>query len=206
LDTFINHLLAMATEKPDRSDRSSQKTAIFLLMRTIQSWAAVPSIPTAFLTEAALYNKESKKLVKVNGNATNGNGVPGTAQVLPGYETVAYERMIPAMFQTILDPEFKSKDGQASLVSTTTRPSLRDHTLTICVLFHQVVHEIANLLRELIAARGKEAVDFLENRFLPSTGCPPAATESLLTRVRSDTVKDFKKFFSDFVKEWKAGN
>jgi hypothetical protein len=104
-------------------------------MRTIQSWAALPSIPTAFLTEAALFNKESKKLVKVNGNATNGNGVPGTAQVLPGYETVAYERMLPAMFQTILDPEFKSKDGQASLVSISTRVGLRDLMLTIWFRF-----------------------------------------------------------------------
>jgi len=103
-------------------------------MRTIQSWAALPSIPTAFLTEAALFNKESKKLVKVNGNAKNGNGVPGTAQVLPGYETVAYERMLPAMFQTILDPEFKSKDGQASLVSFSTRAELRYVILTLYAL------------------------------------------------------------------------
>jgi exportin-T len=64
---------------------------------------------------------------------------------------------------------------------------------------------VANLLREVIAVRGQEAVDFLENRFLPSTGCPPAAIVQLLTRVRSETIKDFKKFFTDFVKEWKAG-
>jgi len=68
-----------------------------------------------------------------------------------------------------------------------------------------VIHEVGNLLREVIAARGKEAVDYLGTRLLPSTGCPPAATQELLVHMRSETVKDFKKFFADFMKEWKAG-
>lgn len=123
LDGFINHLLSIATDKSERSDRSSQKAAIFLLMRTIQTWAAAPGLPTAFLTEAALLNKENKKSTKVNSNvltsgSTSASGTSG--QVVPGYETVMYERIVPAMFQTILDPEFKAKDGQASLVSRET--------------------------------------------------------------------------------------
>ena len=190
LDGFINHLLSIATDKSERSDRSAQKAAIFLLMRTVQTWASQPGLPTAFLTEAALLNKESKKQVKVNGNVLtsgtavgSGSGSVAGGQVVPGYETVAYERIVPAMFQTILDPEFKAKDGQASLV----------------------IHEVGNLLRELIAARGKEAVEYLESRLLPSTGCPSAAAQELLVHMRSETVKDFKKFFADFMKEWKAG-
>jgi len=126
LDGFINHLLSIATDKSERSDRSAQKAAIFLLMRTIQTWAAQPGLPTAFLTEAALLNRESKKQTKVNGTVVT-SGPTGstttTGQVVPGYETVAYERILPAMFQTILDPEFKAKDGQAGLVS---RPASGD--------------------------------------------------------------------------------
>lgn len=48
-------------------------------------------------------------------------------------------------------------------------------------------------------------MDYLESRLLPSTGCPQAAAQELLNHMRSETVKDFKKFFADFMKEWKAG-
>jgi hypothetical protein len=50
-----------------------------------------------------------------------------------------------------------------------------------------------------------EAVEFLQNTYLPTIGCPPAAIQELILHIRSDTVKDFKKWFGEFMKEWKAG-
>lgn len=221
LDTFINHLLSITTDNNDRLDRSAQKAAIFILMRTVQNWSTLQGVPTAFLTEGALYNKESKKNVKLtspviiggasgaNGTTPNGtNASPGDRETVQGYERVAYERMVPAMFQTILDGDFKIKDGQASLVSVACLVLCYTCSFPFSLLTRrpQVVYEIANFLRELVAARGAESIDFFENSgYFGSIGCPPAATAELLNHVRSDTVKDFKKFFGDFMKEWKAG-
>jgi hypothetical protein len=116
LDGLINHLISVGADSADRSDRSTQKAAFFVLMRSLQSWSFLADSPTAFLTEGALLNKESKKQVKVTGNPTNAASAVGTTQYLPGYEAIIYERIVPAGFQTILDPEFQAKDGQASLV------------------------------------------------------------------------------------------
>lgn len=183
LDGFISHLLALATDSSDRGDRTAQKSAVFILTKTIQVWAGIPGHPTAFLTEAALLNKETKKQVKITEASTNGHSTIVVPQLLPGYETVVYERVIPAMFSILLDARFKLKDGQSSLV----------------------VYEIANMLRELIASRGAEAVDFLTTQYLPSIGCPPAAIMGLSLSVRSEPVKEFKKYFMDFMRDWKTG-
>lgn len=60
------------------------------------------------------------------------------------------------------------------------------------------------MLRELIAVRGQDSVDFLETRFLPSIGCPQPAIAELMRRLRSEPVKELRKYFSDFMRDWKV--
>lgn len=117
LDTFVSFLLGMVADSSDRGDRSGQKAAVFLLTRSIQAWAAIPGVPTAFITEAAYQNKDGKKQLRGNGVVSDGATTPLSGQTLPGYEAVVYDQIVPTMFSTLMDAKFKIKDGQSALVS-----------------------------------------------------------------------------------------
>jgi hypothetical protein len=136
---------------------------------------------------------------KANGNS---NGSTPTAenatQVLPGYQQTVYDRLVPEIFGMIMSPDFNSKDGQSQLVSWLGK-EFKSKAHDIC----QVLHEVSSLLREIMIARGQEGIDFLLT-FLTSKQCPLPAAQELVRRMRSEILRDFRRTFSDFIKDWKV--
>ncbi len=56
------------------------------------------------------------------------------------------------------------------------------------------------MLRNAVTARGQEAVDFLVGDLLPKLQCPPNVAEQLVTSLRTQQSRDFRKTFVDFIK------
>jgi len=60
------------------------------------------------------------------------------------------------------------------------------------------------LLRNTVTARGQEAVDFLLTDLLPKMQCPPQVAEQLISSLRTQPSRDFRKTFVDFIKALKG--
>lgn len=60
------------------------------------------------------------------------------------------------------------------------------------------------LLRNTLQARGQEAIDFLSADLLPKFGCPAEITQQLITSLRTQQSRDFRKTFADFIKMMKS--
>lgn len=71
-------------------------------------------------------------------------------------------------------------------------------------MFHQVVLEMAMLLRNTLQARGLEFVEFLKGDLLPKMNCPPAYSDELIKQLRTQQAKDFRKTFAEFLKAVKG--
>ncbi|KAH8118024.1 ARM repeat-containing protein [Phellopilus nigrolimitatus] len=109
--------------------------------------------------------------------STNGDGA-GQGDTLPGFETFIYDRLVPLAFSVPSAPSFNIRDGQM---------------LVVC-------HEIANFLQIIAGARGEEGYQFLVTVFLPSQGCPPETAVEFATKLRDLDTKNFRKYFTDFVR------
>ncbi len=68
----------------------------------------------------------------------------------------------------------------------------------------QLVHELASFLRELVFARGQEALTILTTQTLPALNCPPEAALGLMERLRNESGKEFRRTFLEFIKEWRT--
>ena len=101
-----------------------------------------------------------------------------TTQVIPGFEAYIYDRLLPLCFEVPSNAAFRPKDGQSQLVMA----------------------EIATLFRSIVFARGQEALDRLQNGYLPSLGCPPATAADFVTQLTTLESKNFRRWFTDFVK------
>ena len=64
----------------------------------------------------------------------------------------------------------------------------------------QVLHELSMVLRNTVAARGQEAVDYMLNDLLPKLQCPPDVAEQLVGSLRTQQSRVFRKTFLDFIK------
>jgi exportin-T len=60
--------------------------------------------------------------------------------------------------------------------------------------------EIGALLRQIYQARGQEAIKFLAEVYLPSKNWPPALATEFVTKLTQLDVKQFRKYFADFVR------
>ena len=64
----------------------------------------------------------------------------------------------------------------------------------------QVLHEIAGLLQNIGRTRGQEAYEFFVSVYLPSQNWPPDTALDFTTKMRDLDVKQFRKYFSEFVR------
>ncbi|KAJ9097300.1 hypothetical protein QFC21_004969 [Naganishia friedmannii] len=185
-ESFISSLVALGTTMTDRTDRTAQRGALQVIRLTVSAWATDPAVihgPSMFLTDIASKEAYGKDRLKANGQNSNGStpSVENTTQVLPGYQQTVYDRLVPEIFNMVMSPDFNTKDGQSQLI----------------------LHEVSNLLRDILIARGQEGIDFLLT-FLTSKQCPLPAAQELVRRMRSEILREFRKTFSDFIKDWKA--
>ncbi|GHJ86694.1 hypothetical protein NliqN6_3096 [Naganishia liquefaciens] len=183
-ETFISSLIALAVTTTDRTDRTAQRGALQVIRLTVSAWASDPAVvhgPTTFLTDVAAKEANGKEK-KANGGSNGSTpAAENSAQILPGYQQTIYDRLVPEIFVMIMSPDFNSKDGQSQLV----------------------LHEISSLLREIMMARGQEGIDAILT-FLTSKQCPLPAAQELVRRMRSEILRDFRRTFSDFIRDWKA--
>ncbi|KAJ9110463.1 hypothetical protein QFC19_001589 [Naganishia cerealis] len=164
----------------------TQRGALQVIRLTVTSWASDPAVvhgPSMFLTDVASKEAYGKDKLKASGQNSNGStpSIENASQVLPGYQQTVYERLVPEVFGMVMSPDFNTKDGQCQLI----------------------LHEVSSLLRDILIARGQEGIDFLLT-FLASKQCPLPAAQELVRRMRSEILRDFRKTFSDFIKDWKA--
>ncbi|THV03246.1 ARM repeat-containing protein [Dendrothele bispora CBS 962.96] len=115
--------------------------------------------------------------------ATNGsNHNPLNDMGLPGFEQYIYERLVPTAFRVPSTPDLNLKDGQVTVV----------------------LHEIANFLQGVCAARGPEAINYFVNVFLPSQNWPQDTSMDFTTKLRDLEPKAFRRYFTDFVRSSRA--
>jgi len=110
-------------------------------------------------------------------DASNGDIVPGS-QGVPGFERFVYENVVPTAFAVLSLPELNIKDGQVLVV----------------------LQEIASLLQTIGKVRGEEAYKFFISVFLPAQNWPTETALEFTTRMRDLDPKQFRKYFSDFVR------
>lgn len=162
----------------DVSDPTSEKAAFAFLGRCVSVWGQpIPS--------------------------SNGNTQSEPTEGIPGFERFLYERVVPTAFRVPSLPEFNLKDGQMMVVSCNYCP------ITFIVANMppgQALHEIANLLQIIYKTRGTEASDYLLSVFLPSQNWPPEAALDFTTKLKELDAKNFRKYFTDFVRSSRAGS
>jgi exportin-T len=64
----------------------------------------------------------------------------------------------------------------------------------------QVLQEIAGLLQTVGKVRGQEAYEFFVSVFLPAQNWPTETALEFTTKMRDLDSKQFRKYFSDFVR------
>ncbi|KAH9972786.1 ARM repeat-containing protein [Lactifluus volemus] len=106
--------------------------------------------------------------------AANGEIVPG----VPGFERFVYENVVPTAFAVLSLPELNIKDGQVLVV----------------------LQEIAGLLQTVGKVRGQEAYEYFLSVFLPAQNWPTETALEFTTKMRDLDSKQFRKYFSDFVR------
>ncbi|KAK4688536.1 exportin-T, partial [Tremellales sp. Uapishka_1] len=178
-ENVLTTLLEIATSI---ADIPSQKLAVAFFAQSIIAWGTSP-VPSV-MADSALSNL-SKAVSKGTAQPTGQHAVPKeerAAQALPGYENFIYQRLVPACFEVPGSPKWNMRN--TALQGT--------------------LGEFAIILRNTVKARGQEALDFLLNSFLPNMQCPPDVAQQLVSAIRTQPSKEFKKTFADFVRAMKA--
>lgn len=181
---FENVLQSLLTMAEDNSDAMSQRLAFTFFAKSVIAWgtsAKTVSEPSVF-AESAM-SAQSQKVAAGLAAPSNQHAVPKderAAQALPGYESFIYQRLIPTCFSVPADSKFNVKTGTP------------------------VLYEIAVVLRNMVQARGQEGIEYLLQDMLPKLGCPPDMAQQLVERLRTQTSKDFRKTFADFIKAMRS--
>lgn len=181
---FENLLSALLQQALDPSDMMAQRSAWVFFGKSVIAWGTSPAAaagPSVFVDSAL--SERSKAVANGTAQPTNQHAVSKqdrAAQALPGYETFVYTRLFPACFEAPANPDFNIRSAQP------------------------VLYDIAMVLRNSLQARGQEAVDYLLTDLLPKLSCPPDIANQLVTSMRSQQSKDFKKTFADFIKAMRS--
>lgn len=64
----------------------------------------------------------------------------------------------------------------------------------------KVLGEISTFLRQVYYSRGNELLEYLNNIYLPSIGCPNQLAIEFISHITNDDPKLFRKTFTDFIK------
>ncbi|KAK8849681.1 hypothetical protein IAR55_005016 [Kwoniella newhampshirensis] len=177
---FENVLTTLLNLTQDYSDAGSQRLAFGFFARSVIAWGTSPgaaALPSVF-AESAM-SAQSKAVANGTAQPSNQHSIAKedrAKQALPGYENFIYQRLLPACFEVPSRREFNFRGGQ------------------------MVMFDAAILVRNTVQARGQEALDFLTNDLLPKLNCPPDIANQFLTGLRTQTSKDFRKTFSEFIK------
>ncbi|QRV89824.1 exportin-T protein [Ceratobasidium sp. AG-Ba] len=158
-DQLPNFVQSIATIAEDVSDPASVKSALSFLTKSTTAFAQDPSGPGA-------QPKPNAPAVTIQLN------------VVPGYQTFIYERLVPLAFTIPASPSYNVKDGQ---------------TLSATM-------EIGALLKQIYQARGQEAIKYIAEVYLPSQNWPPALISEFATKLTELDVKQFRRYFADFVR------
>ncbi|CAE7129203.1 unnamed protein product [Rhizoctonia solani] len=148
-----NLVQSIASVAEDLSDPSSSRLALTFLAKSTVAFAQAPDAPGASAPSVQL-------------------------DVVPGYQSFIYERLVPLAFGIPASPSFNIKDGQ-SLSATM---------------------EIGVLLKQIYQARGQEAIKYLAEVYLPSTNWPPNLASEFVAKLAELDSKQFRKYFADFVR------
>ncbi|CAE6425668.1 unnamed protein product [Rhizoctonia solani] len=151
-----NLVQRIASIAEDLSDPSSSRLALTFLAKSTVAFAQAPDAPGASAPSVQL-------------------------DVVPGYQTFIYERLVPLAFGIPASPSFNIKDGQSLSASLATM-------------------EIGVLLKQIYQARGQEAIKYLAKVYLPSTNWPPNLATEFVTKLAELDPKQFRKYFADFVR------
>jgi exportin-T len=176
-DQLPNLVQSIATIAEDMSDPTSSRVALSFLARSTVAFAQAPDAPGA----------------QSNPNASS---APIQLDVVPGYQTFIYERLVPLVFNIPASPSFNIKDGQSLSVSAVCAPH-GNNSLTLPL---QATMELGVLLRQIYQARGQEAIKYLAEVYLPSKNWPPALAAEFVTKLAELDAKQFRKYFADFVR------
>ncbi|KAG8712895.1 pre-tRNA nuclear export protein [Ceratobasidium sp. 395] len=154
-----NFVQSIATLAEDVTDPGSVKLALAFLAKSATAFAQAPNAP---------------------GAQPKPNAPAATIQfdVVPGYQSFMYERLVPLAFSIPANPSFNVKDGQ---------------TLSATM-------EIGALLKQIYQARGEEATKYLTEVYLPSQNWPPPLITELGTKLAELDVKQFRRYFADVVR------
>ncbi|KAJ1307606.1 hypothetical protein OPQ81_001701 [Rhizoctonia solani] len=150
LPTLVQNIASIAE---DLSDPASSRLALTFLAKSTVAFAQAPDAPGASAPSVQL-------------------------DVVPGYQTFIYERLVPLAFGIPASPSFNIKDGQ-SLSATM---------------------EIGVLLKQIYQARGQEAIKYLGEVYLPSKNWPPNLAAEFVAKLAELDSKQFRKYFADFVR------
>ena len=106
---------------------------------------------------------------------------PGAApSPVPGFEQFFYSDGVKVCFEVTLKPDFDLGDAQSA----------------------QVVGEIGNLLKGLLAKRGPEFVGFLQAQVMPALPIPDGAGEAFVRALQETPETPANKAFKKSLTEW----
>ncbi|KAG9091743.1 pre-tRNA nuclear export protein [Ceratobasidium sp. UAMH 11750] len=154
-----NFVQSIATLAEDVSDPGSVKLALSFLAKSATAFAQAPNAPGA----------QPKP---------NAPAVAIQLDLVPGYQSFMYERLVPLAFSIPANSAFNIKDGQ---------------TLSATM-------EIGALLKQIYQARGQEATKYFTEVYLPSQNWPPALITEFATKLAELDMKQFRRYFADFVR------
>ncbi|KAM0787298.1 hypothetical protein ACM66B_007074 [Microbotryomycetes sp. NB124-2] len=159
------------------SDRN--KAHLQDLLQSIPHYVATDSQAPEQRIGLSVLNKLGSLWIEPSSTAAPGvNGV--TSSPVPGFEQFLYSDAVKLCFELPTQPSFDFGDAQS----------------------YQVITEMCNLLKMLLARRGDEFAEFLTNNYLASIQCPPEASGALLKALREiSEPKAFKTFFCDWIKQ-----
>ncbi|KAF5382216.1 hypothetical protein D9615_004331 [Tricholomella constricta] len=170
--TLLNNIMSNKLHDIFTSERNSH--GFESLIDSIRCQAEDVSDPPSQKVALTFLNKG----VCVWGQPSRDDAQSEAARGLPGFERFIYERLVPTAFRVPSSKDFNIKDGQMMVV----------------------LHEIANLLQTVCQTRGPEAYDYFLSAFLPSQNWPPETALEFTTKLRDLDAKNFRKYFTDFVR------
>ncbi|KAI0067464.1 ARM repeat-containing protein [Artomyces pyxidatus] len=174
--TLLNNTLSSKLPGIFISDRN--KDRFEALLQTMLQLAEDVSDPQSQRAAFTFLGRAANVWGHAPSNGSANGDAAGGSQGLPGFERFLYESVLPCAFRVLSSPELNIKDGQVLVV----------------------LHEIATLLQTIGKIRGQEAYEFFVSVFLPAQNWPPETAMEFTTNLRDMDAKQFRKYFSDFVR------
>ena len=104
------------------------------------------------------------------------------APTMPGFDTFIVQRFSPLTWSLLSSPSFNPKDAQA----------------------RSVLGEAATLQWTILRKTGMEYERHLRETEMPTMGFPQNIVDEYMKKLESDNVRDFKKYFTQFVQQAKG--